>query len=116
MENHFKVAKMLAHLLDEQFKIGGFSFGLDPLLDFLPGIGDFLALLLSFYIVWIAKQANVPGNEVTVMIRNISIDFILGLIPIVGYAGDFVFKANMRNIKILEKYISSSVIEGQIVA
>lgn len=94
--------------MDEQFKIGGFSFGLDPLLDFIPGIGDVLAFLLSFYIVWIAKQAQVPEREIAVMIRNISIDFVIGLIPIVGYAGDFVFKANMRNLKILEKYLSPS--------
>lgn len=116
METHFKVAKALSHLLDEQFKIGGFSFGLDPLLDFIPGIGDVLAMLLSFYIVWIAKEANVPSKEISVMIRNITIDFILGLIPIIGYAGDFIFKSNMMNLKILEKYLSPSIIEGQIVA
>lgn len=115
MHNHFRFAKTLAHLLDEQFKIGGFSFGIDPLLDFIPGIGDVFALLLSLYIIWIAKQANVPSKEIAVMVRNVTIDFVLGLIPIIGYAGDFIYKANMRNIRILEKYMSAPTIEGKIV-
>jgi len=105
VEKHYSVAKSLAHLLDEQFRVGCFSIGVDPLLDFIPGIGSFLGLLLSFYIVWIAKQARVSEKEIKHMRFNIIFDFILGLIPILGFIGDAMYKANKKNLKILEKYI-----------
>lgn len=113
--NHYYTAKFLARLLDTQFSLGKFRFGLDPLLDFIPGLGDVIALLLSLYIVWIAKQYNVPDREIAVMMRNIMFDFILGLIPIVGYIGDFVYKANIKNLAIIEKYLQQPVLEGEVV-
>lgn len=116
MKRHYQVAKSLAHLLDNKFKVGNFSFGLDPLLDFIPGLGDVIALILSFYIIWIAKQAHVPDAEMGIMIRNVVIDFVLGLIPIIGYVGDFIYKANVKNLAILEKYLDKSIIEAEVVS
>ncbi len=98
MKNHFSVARSLTHLLDEQFKIGRFSIGVDPLLDFIPGIGPFLGLILSLYIIWIAKQVRATEKEIGVMITNVVFDFILGLIPFLGFVGDAMFKANKKNL------------------
>lgn len=115
MQGHYRTAKLLARVLDTQFKIGKFEFGLDPLLDFIPGLGGVITLILSLYIIWIAKAARVPDKEIGQMIRNVIFDFILGLIPVVGYVGDFFYKANIKNIAILEKYVKTGVIEAEIV-
>ena len=50
------------------------------------------------------------------MILNIIIDFIVGLIPFLGVIFDVAFKANLRNIKILEKYSHGKFIEGKIIS
>jgi hypothetical protein len=118
VKNHFSVAKSLTHLLDEQFKIGRFSIGFDPLLDFIPGIGTFMGLLLSFYIIWIAKQVQVTDREINVMIVNVVFDFFIGLIPFLGFVGDALFKANKKNLKILEKYIykdAKTILDAEII-
>jgi hypothetical protein len=119
VKHHFSIAKSLAHFLDEQFKIGGLTFGVDPLLDFIPGIGDFFGLVLSLYIIWIAKQVQIPEKEITHMVFNVIFDFLIGLIPFLGIVGDVAFKANMKNIRILEKYMnekSPAVVEAEIVS
>ncbi len=119
MKTHFSIARSLSHFLDEQFTLGGFSLGIDPLLNFLPGIGNVLGLMLSFYIIWIAKQVNATDKDITLMMINIMLDFFLGIIPIIGFVGDAIFKANKKNLKILEKYIEkevSTVLEAEIVS
>jgi hypothetical protein len=119
MKNHFSVAKSLSHLLDEQFKLGRYSIGVDPLLDFIPGIGPFLGLILSLYIIWIAKQVRATEKEISKMIANIVFDFILGLIPFLGFVGDAMFKANKKNLKIIEKYIhkeEKTILDGEIIS
>lgn len=115
MNKHFIFAKTLARLLDTKFSIGKFKFGIDPLLDFIPGLGTVISLLLSLYIVWVGIYMKVPQREIGHMITNVIVDFILGLLPVLGWAGDFFFKANIRNVKILEKYASRKVLDAEIV-
>ena len=110
MKNHFSFAKFLAHVLDEQFRIGRFSIGVDPFLDIIPGSGSLFGLILSFYIIWIAKKVNVTEKEISLMIMYVVFDFILGLIPFLGFIGDAFYKANKKNLSILEKYIHDEVI------
>ncbi len=111
MDYHFKFAKTLTHLLDKNFKFLGFRFGLDPILGLVPILGDLVSLLLSLYIVWIGIQLRVPREIITRMISNVVFDFTLGLIPVVGDLADFLYKANSRNLDLLEKY---APIRGQV--
>jgi hypothetical protein len=115
VRNHIKNVEFLSKLLDSQFKIGNFKFGLDPLLGIMPFSGDLIGLGLSFYIFWIAHSMKLPFHVRTQMIGNILLDFFIGIIPIIGDAADFVFKANTKNLELLRKYAPSDVIEGQIV-
>lgn len=114
MNNHLKVAKTFAHILDSQFRIGPVQFGLDPLLDIIPGIGDIIGAILSCYIIWIGFQMRVPSEKLAEMVMNVLIDFVIGLIPVAGIVGDIFYKANLRNITILEEF-GDTVIEGTIV-
>ncbi len=114
-ENHLKFAEILTKLLDNQFKIGRFRFRLDPLIGAIPGIGDFIAFLICLYIVRIGIQMRLPANKIAQMLGNVMLDFVIGLIPFVGDAIDFVFKANSRNMEIIRQHHSADFVEGVIV-
>jgi hypothetical protein len=115
MEQKIKAAKIFAKLLDSQFEIGGVRFGIDPILDIIPWFGDIAGAVLSLYILHTAWTAQVSKMDFMKMILNIIVDFVVGAIPILGVIFDVIFKANMRNIKILEKYSHGKFIEGKIV-
>jgi hypothetical protein len=114
-QQHLKTASVLAKLLDRNFKIFGFRFGLDPILGLIPGLGDAVSLALSIYLVWIAVQMRVPTSVISQMLVNSLFDFILGLIPVLGDVSDFVYHANSRNLELLRRYQSAPLIEGQVI-
>ena len=106
--------------MDSQFKIGSVFFGIDPILGFIPFFGDIIVLLISLYIVSLVKEYPISTFDKTRIYINISIDFLIKLIPIIGSFLSAFFKANMSNMKIIEKYskkmkFTGKVIEGQIV-
>lgn len=115
MDEHFERAKKLARLLDERFEFVGFKFGLDPIISLVPGIGDFVGAMLSSYLVWIGIKAGVPKEILGKMILNIIFDYLVGVIPLLGDLGDFFIKPNIKNIKLLEKYIPKVAEEGEVV-
>jgi hypothetical protein len=92
----------LAYLMDGVIPIGRWSFGLDPLLGLVPGIGDLIGAIISMLIVVRAVQAGVPRIAVARMMSNIAIDTLVGSIPIVGDAFDFAYKSNLKNLRIYE--------------
>lgn len=115
MEHHVTLAATFAKLLDEQFGVGKFRFGLDPILGLIPGFGDALSMLLSFYIVWIGKEMHIPKKDLGEMIQNVLFDFVIGIIPIVGDIGDIAFKANTKNVAILRRHLRKNVVEGEVI-
>lgn len=115
MDHHVKNARFLANLMDKQFRIGGISFGLDPLIGAIPVLGDALSVALALYIYYIGRQMNISRWDRWKMITNIVIDFLVGIIPLLGDIFDIAFKSNIRNLKILEKYTKEKFIEGEIV-
>lgn len=98
---HLGIARFFVKLMENQFKIGKWRFGLDPILGLFPGLGDFLSMVLSLYLIWIAGKLDLPGRVISKMIGNIFIDFLLGLPPIVGDLADVAFKANSRNYQLI---------------
>jgi hypothetical protein len=100
---HLVFAKNLAILLDNRFKIFGLRFGLDPILDIVPGLGDIIGALLSLYLIFIAKKLRIPEEKIAIMWRHIIIDFLIGLIPGIGVIGDIFYKSNLKNLQIIEK-------------
>lgn len=115
MEQKIKAAKIFAKLLDSQFEIGGVRFGIDPILDIIPWFGDIAGAVLSLFILHTAWTAQVSKIDFMKMVLNIIIYFVVGAIPILGVIFDVIFKANMRNIKILEKYTHGKFVEGKII-
>ena len=89
--------------MDGVIPIGRWSFGLDPLLGLIPGIGDLIGAMISMLIVVRAVQAGVPRIAVARMMTNIAIDTLIGSIPIAGDAFDFAYKSNLKNLRIYEQ-------------
>ena len=81
-------------------------FGLSPLIGLLPVAGDFAGLILSLYVLYHARKVGADSSVQRKMIRNMLIEFTVGLIPVAGDAFDAVFKANTRNTKLLHSYLS----------
>ena len=93
----------LAYLMDGAIPIGNWSFGLDPLIGLVPGIGDLIGALISMVIVLRAVQAGIPRIAIARMMTNIAIDTLVGSIPVFGDAFDFVYKSNLKNLRIYEE-------------
>ncbi|MCA1780310.1 MAG: DUF4112 domain-containing protein [Xanthomonadaceae bacterium] len=91
----------------------GFRLGLSPLIGLVPVIGDFAGLLLSLYVLKQARGVNAPKRVQARMIRNMMIEFVGGLIPVIGDAFDAIFKANTRNTELLRAYIHEQLEDVQ---
>lgn len=96
---------VLAKLLDSQFEVPGtnFRFGLDFLIGLVPGIGDTVSAALGSLIIAEAVQSGVRKRVIAKMVGNLAVDWVVGLVPIVGDAFDMVYKSNMRNLELLER-------------
>jgi hypothetical protein len=89
--------------MDGAIPIGRWSIGIDPLLGLIPGIGDLIGALISMVIVMRAVQAGIPRIAVARMMANVTIDTLIGSIPLFGDAFDFAFKSNLKNLRIYEE-------------
>jgi hypothetical protein len=97
----------LAWLLDNAIEIPGtrFRIGLDPIVGLIPGLGDLLGVLASSYIVREAARLGAPPSVLTRMAFNVALDGLIGLVPFVGDVFDAVWKANLRNYRLLEQHV-----------
>lgn len=106
-KRHVDQAKKITNLLDNKFKIAGHSFGLDPLIGLIPGIGDLVPAAISGYIIWIAYNVGMPSASIMRMVFNTGLDFIIGQIPAIGDLVDFFYKSHTKNLGILLNYVES---------
>ena len=100
--------RQLAQLMDNQFRVPGTNirFGLDSIIGLVPGIGDVVTSAVPLWIIYQAQQAGVSRWTLTRMISNVAVDTVVGLIPLVGDAFDIIWKANAKNLKLLERELS----------
>ncbi|CAN5306748.1 hypothetical protein BH20GEM2_BH20GEM2_02090 [soil metagenome] len=99
----------LGHLLDASIRIPGTRrrFGLDPLIGLLPGVGDGVGAVLSSYIIVEAARYGVPRATLLRMAGNVAIDALVGVVPLLGDLFDAGWKANLRNLALLEDHLQS---------
>jgi hypothetical protein len=100
-------ARKLARLLDSAVTIPGtdFKIGLDPILGLLlPELGDSLTALVSLTLLGVAFRERVPKLVMARMLVNIALDALLGAVPLVGDLFDFAFRANDRNLALIERH------------
>lgn len=96
----------LAWLLDNSIPVPGtrFRIGLDAIVGLLPGLGDLIGVLLSSYIVREAARIGTPPSVLTRMAFNVAVEGVVGLIPFLGDIFDAAWKANQRNLALLDAH------------
>jgi hypothetical protein len=99
----------LAWLLDNSIRLPGtdFRIGLDAVLGLLPVAGDTLGVLASGFIVFEAARLGVPAGILFRMALNVAIEGLVGAIPFAGDIFDAAWKANQRNVDLLNQYLDS---------
>ena len=81
------------------------SVGLDVILDVVPVLGDVAAAALGAYIVWEGRNLGMSKWQLSRMAGNVGVDWLLGLIPVIGIVPDFFFRSNSRNLKIIKRHL-----------
>ncbi|KKL96419.1 hypothetical protein LCGC14_1844670 [marine sediment metagenome] len=105
MKKHNDFLHRLSQLLDNCITLpGGFKIGLDGFIGLIPGLGDFIGGTLSSIIIIKANQMGAPKSVLMRMVINMLIDTMVGSIPILGDVFDFIWKANQKNMLLLDKY------------
>lgn len=110
----FEEIERYAKMLDAEFRFPGtnFKFGIDPILNLIPGIGYYSTIITGGILILMARRKGASGKVVLMMFGNVMLDFFIGIIPIFGWVGDFFFKSNKRNVVLLRKHFVEGKHQG----
>ncbi len=102
-----EIARRLAHITDRAVRIPftRFEFGLDAIFGLIPGAGDAAGALLSASVVVIGVKAGVPGATLVRMLGNVAVDTLVGTVPVLGDVFDAAWKANVRNVALIDAHL-----------
>jgi len=97
----------LAWLLDSSIPLPGtpFTIGLEALIGLVPVVGDVVGVFLSSYIVREAAALGVPRSILARMAFNVALEGLVGMIPLAGDVFDAAYKANQRNVRLLNAWL-----------
>lgn len=97
----------LAKLLDVAFVVPGTNirYGIDGLIGLIPVVGDIITTAISLWLVREARALGAPWHITARMLGNVALDGAVGIVPFVGDAFDVMFRANIRNVRMLRKWL-----------
>jgi Domain of unknown function (DUF4112) len=97
----------LAKLLDIAFILPGtkIRYGIDGIIRLIPVIGDLFATAFSLWLVREARALGAPWHVTARMLGNVAVDGVVGMVPFAGDAFDVLFRANMRNVRLLRRWM-----------
>ena len=103
-ETTFRKTANLCRLLDDGVPLTalGVLVPIDPVIGLVPVLGDILSLVLGLTLLAHAQAIKVPRRVQARMAVNLVFDACVGAIPLIGDIVDFIFKANVRNLKLME--------------
>jgi hypothetical protein len=98
--------RRLAWLIDAMGRVPGTRFrsGINSLIGLAPGVGDAVLALISLYFVYEAAGLGLPRRKLARMLWNVAVEAILGAVPVLGDLFDVVWKANLRNVDIIDRH------------
>lgn len=104
----------LARWLDARLVIPGIGvpIGLDGLIGLIPGIGDGALAIASLYIVAEGWRLGVRPLTLVQMLVNVALDFAIGAVPVIGDVFDVAWKANLRNLRLIERDLAARGASG----
>jgi hypothetical protein len=82
-------------------------FGLDALVGLIPGMGDVAAGVAPSYTLVAAQRMGAPPAVLLRMVWNVLVDTVVGSVPFLGDLFDAGYKANLRNVRLLERYLAA---------
>ncbi len=99
--------EMLARVLDIAFVLPGtkIRYGVDGIVRLVPVVGDLLATAFSLWLVREARALGAPWHITARMLANVAVDGVVGMVPLAGDAFDVLFRANMRNVRLLRRWL-----------
>jgi len=97
----------IAKLLDVAFVLPGTNirYGIDGIIRLVPVVGDLIASAFSLWLVREARSLGAPWHVTARMLANVALEGTVGMIPIAGDAFDVMFRANIRNMKMLRRWM-----------
>jgi hypothetical protein len=97
----------IAKLLDVAFILPGTNirYGIDGLIGLIPVIGDLITTAISLWLVREARALGAPWHITARMLANVAVDGVVGMVPIAGDAFDVMFRANVRNVRMLKRWM-----------
>jgi len=106
-EQRFARLEALAKLLDVAFILPGTNirYGIDGLIGLIPVVGDLITTAISLWLVREARALGAPWHITTRMLANVALDGVVGIVPVVGDAFDVMFRANVRNVRMLKRWM-----------
>lgn len=102
------VTKSLAFVLDDLVRIPGTKYrvGLDPVIGFIPVVGDAVGTVFAAAVFTEAVRNRVPVHILFRMGWNYVVDAVLGLVPFVGDVADVAHKATSKNLRLVDRTIA----------
>jgi hypothetical protein len=97
----------LAKLLDVAFILPGTNirYGIDGIIGLIPIIGDLITTAISLWLVREARALGAPWHITARMLANVAVDGVVGMVPLAGDAFDVMFRANVRNVRMLKRWM-----------
>jgi len=97
----------VAKLLDIAFVLPGTKvrYGIDGIIGLIPVVGDLVATALSLWLVREARALGAPWHVTARMLGNVAVQGVVGAVPVAGDAFDILFRANIRNVRILRRWM-----------
>jgi len=97
----------IAKLLDVAFVVPGTNirYGVDGLIGLIPVVGDIVTTAISLWLVREARALGAPWHITARMLGNVAVDGVIGLVPVAGDAFDVMFRANVRNVRMLKNWL-----------
>jgi Domain of unknown function (DUF4112) len=101
--------RAIAQLFDQAFAVPGtrWRFGIDALFGLIPGLGDLVGAMVGVYALHVARRLRTPAAIQLHMLANIALDALIGTVPLLGDLFDFVFKAQTRNLALLDAWMDT---------
>lgn len=96
----------VSRLLDDLVTVPGtrHRIGADSIVGLIPGAGDLVSALVGVWIIGEAARFRLPKIVLARMVVNTGVDFVLGVVPILGDLFDVVFRSNTRNLELFRRH------------
>jgi len=104
----------LPRLMDGLFEIPVLrrKVGLDALIGLVPVVGDLVSAGVGLYLVLEARELGASRWLLARMVGNLLLDFLVGVVPLLGDYFDVLFRAHQRNLKLLQKELGEPFIDA----